>query len=59
MLILNGTVRVPEGGLEKLREAAAAQVAATLEEPGCIRYAFAQAAARCSSASRVGTAAWP
>ncbi len=42
MIVLNGTVRMPEGALAELQEAAATMVAATLREPGCIRYAFAQ-----------------
>ena len=42
MIVLNGTVRMPEGALADLQAAAARMVAATLLEPGCIRYAFAQ-----------------
>ena len=42
MIVLNGTVRMPEGKLAELQAAAAKMVAATLKEPGCIRYAFAQ-----------------
>lgn len=42
MIVLNGTVRMPEGALAALQAAAARMVAATLQEPGCIRYAFAQ-----------------
>lgn len=42
MIVLNGTVRMPEGALAELQAAASRMVAATLQEPGCIRYAFAQ-----------------
>lgn len=42
MILVIGTVRAPEGALEKLRPAAATMVAETLKEPGCIRYAYAQ-----------------
>lgn len=42
MIVLNGTFRLPVDKIENLRAAAAKMVAATLEEPGCIRYAFAQ-----------------
>lgn len=42
MIVLNGTVRMPEGGLPALQVAASRMVGATLQEPGCIRYAFAQ-----------------
>lgn len=33
---------MPEGALADLQAAAARMVAATVQEPGCIRYAFAQ-----------------
>lgn len=33
---------MPEGALADLQAAAGRMVAATLQEPGCIRYAFAQ-----------------
>ena len=42
MIVLNGTMRMPEGALAQLQAAAGRMVAATLQEPGCIRYAFAQ-----------------
>ncbi|HSQ95767.1 MAG TPA: putative quinol monooxygenase [Croceibacterium sp.] len=42
VIVLNGTVRMPEGALADLQVAARRMVAATLREPGCVRYAFAQ-----------------
>lgn len=33
---------MPEGALAQLQAAAGRMVAATVQEPGCIRYAFAQ-----------------
>jgi quinol monooxygenase YgiN len=42
MIVLNGTVRMPEGGFADFQDAVRVMVAATLQEPGCIRYAFGQ-----------------
>lgn len=42
MILLVGTVKLPEGGLKKLLSAAATMIEATRKEDGCIRYAYAQ-----------------
>lgn len=42
MILVVGTVKLPDGGLEKLVPAAAVMIAETLKEDGCIRYAYAQ-----------------
>lgn len=42
MIVLNGTVRMPEGAFDDFQQAVRAMVAATLQEDGCIRYAFGQ-----------------
>ena len=42
MILVVGTVELPEGGLEKLVPAASVMIAETLKEDGCIRYAYAQ-----------------
>ncbi|GAA4644205.1 hypothetical protein GCM10023115_21650 [Pontixanthobacter gangjinensis] len=42
MILVAGTVKLPEDGLEKLIPAAAVMIAETLKEEGCIRYAYAQ-----------------
>ena len=40
MLIVAGTITIDPAHVEDLRSAAAAMMAATLEEPGCIQYVF-------------------
>lgn len=42
MIVLNGTFRMPDGALPALQAAARAMVGATVLEPRCISYAFAQ-----------------
>jgi quinol monooxygenase YgiN len=42
MILVVGTVRVPDGAFESAKTAMEAQIAATREEDGCIRYAYAQ-----------------
>ena len=42
MLIVTGTIEVPEGALDKARPAIRDMVAATLAEEGCITYGFWQ-----------------
>lgn len=42
MILVVGTVRVPESAFETAREAMAKVVEATRREDGCIRYAYAQ-----------------
>ena len=42
MILVAGTVRVAEGGLDTVREAMEAVLAATRKEDGCIRYAYAR-----------------
>ena len=42
MILVVGTVRVPEEAFETARDAMAKMVEATRKEDGCIRYAYAQ-----------------
>jgi quinol monooxygenase YgiN len=42
MILVIGTVRVPEDAFETAKDAIEKMVAATRAEDGCIRYAFAQ-----------------
>ena len=42
MILIVGTVRVPEAAFDTAREAMATMIAETRKEDGCIRYAFAQ-----------------
>ena len=42
MILVVGTVRVPEEAFASAHEAMAAMIAATRQESGCIRYAFAR-----------------
>lgn len=42
MILVVGTVRVPEEAFETARHAMEAMLRATRQEDGCIRYAFAQ-----------------
>jgi len=42
MILVVGTVRVPEGAFETAREAMERQIAATRAESGCIRYSYAR-----------------
>ena len=42
MLIVNGTVRFAEGEIDRLREAMARNIAATLAEEGCEHYSYAR-----------------
>ncbi len=41
MVIIEGTVRIPEGKLETARPAMESMIAASRAEAGCIQYAFA------------------
>ena len=40
MLIVAAEVRVPDGAVERARDALGAMEAATRQEPGCLAYAF-------------------
>lgn len=40
MIIVTGRVAMEKGGVEKLREAMAAMIAASRAEPGCLEYAY-------------------
>jgi quinol monooxygenase YgiN len=42
MILVSGTVRVAEGGLDKVAEAMRTVLVATRKEDGCIRYAYAR-----------------
>ena len=42
MILVVGTVRVAEGGLDKVADAMRAVLEATSKEDGCIRYAYAR-----------------
>ena len=42
MILVIGTVRIPEGSFEDARPAMERQLAATRAESGCIRYAYAR-----------------
>lgn len=42
MLVIIGTVRIPDGALDKARPAMARMVAASRAEDGCLAYAYAQ-----------------
>lgn len=42
MIIVIGTVRLPEGAMEELRPAAEAMMAASRAEEGCLHYVYAQ-----------------
>ena len=42
MILVAGTVRVAQGGLDKVREAMETVLAATRQEDGCIKYAYAR-----------------
>lgn len=41
MIVIEGTVRIPEGSLESARPAMEAMIAASREEVGCHEYAYA------------------
>lgn len=42
MIIVTGTVRLPEGGLDRLLPAAKTMMGASLAEEGCLHYIYAQ-----------------
>lgn len=42
MILVVGTIRIPESAFETAHGAMATMVAETLKEDGCIRYAYAQ-----------------
>ena len=42
MILVTGTVQLPEGGLEKLLPAAKTMMDKTRKEDGCISYAYSQ-----------------
>jgi quinol monooxygenase YgiN len=42
MLLIMGTVRIPDGGLDRARPAMAAMLAASRAEDGCLAYSYAQ-----------------
>lgn len=42
MIIVEGWVRLPPGAIEQFMSAAAAQIRATRQEPGCLEYAYAR-----------------
>jgi quinol monooxygenase YgiN len=42
MILVVGTVKVAEGGLDKVRTAMESVLSATRQEDGCIRYAYAR-----------------
>ncbi len=42
MLVIMGTVRIPDGGLDAARPAMARMLAASRAEDGCLAYSYAQ-----------------
>ncbi|OSZ67074.1 antibiotic biosynthesis monooxygenase [Sphingomonas sp. IBVSS1] len=42
MILISGTIRLPEGGLAAALPAMRAMMAASRAEPGCLHYAYAQ-----------------